>query len=246
MPPANFQSHPAPISDYAAAVAKVQAMQAAESAAPGFNPALHSLLLTHGQKTRRAVLWFHGYTAATLQFGPLAELCNSQGCNALVPCMPHHGFQDRLSPEISRIKARELVRFADEMIDLMHGLGEEIIVGGLSMGGALAAWAAQQRSDVALALIIAPFLGARRIPTRQTWAFAHLTQFLPDKRQWWDPEQKETAPGSGYGYLQYSSRSLGQILQVGGYPCFGGCPPAAACNWKNLAGDQRSRPLREQ
>src|SRR5512146_2513766 len=160
----DFHAHLQPAADYAAAVARISAKQAQETAAPGFRPDLQSTLLTHGQKTRRAVLWFHGYTASPPEFGALAQLCCEKGYNAFVPCIPHHGFKDRMSPEGSRIKTEELARFADEMVDLMHGLGEEIVVGGLSMGGAMTCWVAQERADVDTAVIVAPFIGARIIP----------------------------------------------------------------------------------
>ncbi len=211
----DFHAHPQPITDYAAAVARINAKQAKEVALPGFRPDLKSILLTHGQKTKRAVLWFHGYTVTTLQFAPLAQLCFEKGYNAFVPCNPHHGFENRLSPEVSRVKAEELVRFTGEMVDLMHGLGDEIIVGGLSMGGAMTAWVAQERPDVEKTIIVAPFLGARIIPDPLIRPAVYATQLLPDILQWWDPEKKEKIEGPNYGYFKHSTRSLGQILIFG-------------------------------
>ncbi len=215
MPTSAFQSHPQPVTDYDTAVAKITAKQADEVVTPGFRPDLKSILLTHGQKTKRAVLWFHGYTAATPQFAPLAQLCFEKGYNAFVPCIPHHGFADRFSPEVSRVKAAELVRFTDEMVDLMHGLGDEIIVGGLSMGGAMTAWVAQERPDVEKAIIVAPFLGARIIPDPLIRPVAYATQILPDIVQWWDPEKKEKIEGPDFTYFKRSFHSLGQILIFG-------------------------------
>ena len=215
MPALSFPPRPAPIHDYPVALEKIRTMQSAETAQLGFNPALQTILLTHGQQTHRAVLWFHGYTSAVPQFLQLAEMCFERGYNVLIPCVPHHGFQDRMSPETSRINASELLNFTNNMVDLMHGLGEEIVVGGLSMGGALASWVAQARMDVKTAVIVAPFLGARSIPIHLTRAAAHLTQLLPDVRQWWNPELKEALIGPDYGYAQRSTHSLGQILKLG-------------------------------
>lgn len=212
MPTSTFSS---PMQAYPAALETIQAMQAAENAQSGFDPALQTILLTHGQKTRRAVLWFHGYTAAAPQFRALAEQCFERGCNVLVPCVPHHGFMDRMSSEVSQVKAQELLDFTSEMVDVMHGLGGEIVVGGLSMGGALAAWVAQERPDVKTAVIVAPFLGPYIIATPLTRPVAYATQLLPDIRQWWDPVKKEDIAGPQYGYLQHSTRSLGQILKLG-------------------------------
>jgi esterase/lipase len=233
MSSSSFQSHPAPVLDYETAVARVQAIQARELATPGFNPELKTILLTHGDKARQAVLWLHGYTAASVQFKQLAELCFQNGCNVLVPCMPHHGFKDRLSPEVNKVKATELVRFTDEMIDLTHGLGESVVVGGLSMGGVMTCWAAQERADISAAIIIAPFLGARIIPADLTKFVAYGVQLLPDIKQWWDPEKKEHCDGPDYGYPWNSTHSLGQILQLG-FKVIAFArrrPPAAAKIW---------------
>jgi alpha-beta hydrolase superfamily lysophospholipase len=192
---------------------KIRAMQACETT--GYNPSLKTILLTQGKKAKKAVLWFHGYTAATLQFKPLAELCFEKGYNVFVPCIPHHGMKDRMSDEVSKVRMKELVQFTNNMVDVMHGLGDEIVVGGLSMGGVMASWVAQYRADVATALIIAPFLGARIIPTKMTpWVVAGIG-ILPDIKQWWDSEKKMDGDGPKYGYPQYSYKSLRQILKMG-------------------------------
>ncbi len=217
MPSIDFRSHPQPVTDYASAVAKINARQAKEVATPGFRPDLKSMLLTHGQKTRRAVLWFHGYTAAPREFAELAQLTFEKGYNTFVPCAPHHGFADRLSPEVSRVKADELVRYTDEMVDIMQGLGDEIVVSGLSMGGVQTAWVAQERPDVALAILVAPFLGAKIIPDPLIKPITFITQYLPDILQWWDSEKKEKIEGGDYAYFQRSFHSLGQIMMISFY-----------------------------
>ncbi len=250
MPTSTFQSHPQPVTDYDTAVAKISAKQATEVATPGFRPDLKSILLTHGGKTRRAVLWFHGYTVATLQFAPLAQLCFDKGYNAFVPCIPHHGFKDRLSPEVSRVKAAELVRFTDEMVDLMHGLGDEIIVGGLSMGGAMTAWVAQERPDVAEAIMVAPFLGGKDFPDSLLQPVAFVTQYIPDILQWWDPVKKDKIEGGDYGYYKRSFHSLGQIIKIGFY-VFSAAkrePPRAGQVWMvtNAHDDAVSNPMADR
>lgn len=250
MSSSDFHSHPAPAQTYQAAVDRIQAMQTREAATPGFNPALSSVLLTHGSKTQKAVLWFHGYTAATQQFKPLAELCYQRGYNAFVPCFPHHGFLDRMTDEVSKVKAEELVRFADEMVDLTCGLGDEVIVGGLSMGGAMTAWAAQERADVKKAIIVAPFLGGKIIPAPFTWIAAKVLQLLPDQKVWWDAEKKEAIEGPDYGYPQRSNHSLAQILEVG-FKVFEFArqkPPAAGEVWMviNDNDESVSNPMAEK
>ncbi len=233
MSSSSFHSHPAPVLDYETALSRVQAIQGRELATPGFNPELQTILLTHGEKTRQAILWFHGYTSATLQFKSLAELCYQRGCNVLVPCIPHHGLLDRMTTEVSKFKAAELIQFSDEMVNVVHGLGEQVIVGGLSLGGVMTCWAAQERADISTAIIIAPFLGARIIPADLTKLVAYGVQLLPDIKQWWDAEKKENCDGPAYAYPRHSTRSLGQIMQLGFRVSGLGCrkPPAAAKIW---------------
>jgi len=213
MPSSSLRLHSTQDHAYNDSLKKIRVMQSNETT--GYNPSLKTILLTQGKKTKKAVLWFHGYTAATLQFKPLAELCFKKGYNVLVPCIPHHGFKDRLTDEVSKVRMKELVQFTDTMVDVMHGLGEEVVVGGLSMGGVMTSWVAQYRADVAIAVIIAPFLGARIIPTKMTPLVVAGTGILPDIKQWWDAEKKMDCDGPKYGYPQYSFKSLRQILKMG-------------------------------
>ena len=97
-------------------------------------------------------------------------------------------------------------------MDIMCGLGRELYVAGLSAGGTLAAWVAQNRGEVARALLIAPALGlTRREGTRLQEGMALLLPLLPDIRTDWfsvDPRAPDhTYPG-------FSSRALGQLLRL--------------------------------
>jgi esterase/lipase len=206
---------PTSMTTFKEAVENIKAMQTRETNTPGFNPQLKTILLSHGKKTKRAVLWLHGYTSATLQFKHLAELCFNKGYNVLVPCMPHHGLKDRLTSEISKITAKEQKLFVDDMVDIMHGLGNEVVVGGLSMGGTMTAWIAQQRPDVDTAIIIAAAFGYKVIPTPLTRIVTLTLLALPNLRQWWDSEKKDTLQDPWYGYPHRYTRSLVQLLDLG-------------------------------
>jgi esterase/lipase len=213
MPSTSRHTHAVQDPGYNASLKKIKAIQSRETL--GYHPSLKTILLTHGKKTQKAVLWFHGYTSGTIQFKPLAELCFKKGYNVLVPCLPHHGLKDRMSEEVSKVKMKELIQFTHDMVDVMQGLGEEIVVGGLSMGGVMTSWVAQNRRDVSRAIIIAPFLGARIIPTRLTSLVVAGLGILPDIKQWWDPEKKMNSDGPKYGYPRHSTKSLRQIIKLG-------------------------------
>jgi heat shock protein HslJ len=130
--------------------------------------------------------------------------------------MPKHGFQDRLGTALETLTAEELADFATQTADIAQGLGEHVTVSGLSGGGALTVWLAQERSDIDQAVPIAPFLGVGFIPARLNRPFANLLVAAPDLFQWWDPITKEKNPlSSAYQYLRYPTHALAAFLELG-------------------------------
>jgi len=87
---------------------------------------------------------------------------------------------------------------------------------GLSGGGAIATWLAQERADVDLAVPIAPFLGIGFIPRPLTRPLTNLILLLPDIYQWWDPVHKMDNPfAAPYSYLGYYTHALFENLRLG-------------------------------
>jgi alpha-beta hydrolase superfamily lysophospholipase len=206
----SLKSHPDPAPDYAEAVTRFQRLQKMEG--PEINPVCRSILLTHGQRTERAVVFFHGYTNCPQQFRELGKIFYDLGYNVLIPRLPRHGIADRKVENLSPLKAEELRECADSSVDITCGLGQKVYVAGLSAGGTLAAWIAQNRSEVTRAVLIAPALGfSRHEGTRLQKGLALLLPFVPDIRTDWfsvDPDSPQhTYPG-------FSSRALGQLLRV--------------------------------
>ena len=207
---ASLSSHPAPAADYAEAIARFQQMQRREG--PELNPVARSVLLTHGQRTERAVVFFHGFTNCPQQFRRLGEIVYGLGYNVLIPRLPRHGVADRKVENLSPLKAEELRDCADASVDIACGLGEKVYVAGLSAGGTLTAWIVQNRTEVARAVLIAPALGfSRHEGTRLQKALALFLPLLPDIRTDWfstDPD----CPA--HCYPGFSSKALGQLLRV--------------------------------
>ena len=206
----SLQSHPDPAPDYAEAVSRFEGLQKTEG--PELNPVCRSILLTHGFRTERAVVFFHGYTNCPEQFRKLGQIFYDTGDNVLIPRLPRHGVADRKVENLSPIRAEELRDCADVSVDIACGLGKKVYVAGLSAGGTLSAWIAQNRPEVTRTVLIAPALGfSRREGTRLQKGLALLLPFLPDIRTDWfsvDPDSLDhTYPG-------FSSRALGQLLRV--------------------------------
>src|SRR5258708_38217116 len=149
----SFRRAPEPAPDYAAAVTRFQRVQKMEG--PVLNPVCGSILLTHGLRTEKAVVFFHGYTNCPQQFRELGQIFYDMGYNVLIPRLPRHGMADRKVENLSPIKAEELRDCADISVDIACGLGQNVYVGGLSAGGTMADWIAQKRSEVTRAGLIA-------------------------------------------------------------------------------------------
>jgi hypothetical protein len=88
----SLQSHPNPARDYGEAVSRFQKIQGAEGRE--LNPVCLSILLTHGKRTKRAVVLFHGLTNCPEQFRELGRTFYELGYNVLIPRLPRHGLAD--------------------------------------------------------------------------------------------------------------------------------------------------------
>jgi pimeloyl-ACP methyl ester carboxylesterase len=205
-------SHPHPVASYAEAMQYVTTLRAQEP--PDMNPVCRLKLMTHDKKVERAIILVHGYTNCPEQFQALGQRFFDLGYNVLIAPLPHHGLADRLTDAHARLTAEELVAYADETVDIAQGLGEHVTMLGISAGGVTTAWAAQNRPDLDLAVIISPAFGYKQIPTLLTAAVMNLYLLLPDSIDWWDPAlQGEAAPP--HQYPRYSMHALFQILRLG-------------------------------
>jgi len=167
-----LSSQPNPVQSYEEAVQRIEDLRAQE---PSEMLAVCRLqLLTHEKKVDRAIILVHGYTNCPQQFYALGEQFYDAGYNVLMVPFPHHGLTDRMTEEHARLKAEELAAYADETVDIAQGLGEEVVMMGISAGGVTTSWAAQNRSDLDLAVIIAPAVGFKQIPTPLTASVMNL------------------------------------------------------------------------
>ncbi len=177
------------------------------------DPRSRARLLTPGHRTERAIVLFHGLTNSPQQFLTLAERFTARGYAVLIPRLPYHGYRDRMTTDLRNLHAQDLVEMTAWAVDLAAGLADEVTVSGISLGGVLAAWAAQYR-PVALAAPIAPALGIRFLPRALSGpAFAALNR-LPNRFIWWDPRYKADLPGPKYAYPRYATHALAQTERL--------------------------------
>ncbi len=178
------------------------------------NPLCQVQLMTHGQKVSRVIVLVHGYTNCPEQFHALGQKFFDAGSNVLIAPMPHHGLADRMTSDLSLLTAAQLAAYADQMVDIAHGLGEKVVMAGISGGGVVTAWAAQNRSDLDEAVIISPAFGYKQIPTLVTAPAMNIVSLLPDSYAWWDSELKMDVQPS-YAYPRYSMHGLAELLRLG-------------------------------
>jgi pimeloyl-ACP methyl ester carboxylesterase len=170
-------SSPDPAGNYAAAVARFDALAKAEG---GVRPECRSRLLTDGRRAARVVVLFHGLTNCPRQMLELGQALHADGATVLIPRAPDHGLAGRGVGALGGVRAEDLRDYADRSIDIADGLGERVTVTGLSLGGMLAAWAAQERTDVDGVVSIAPALAVGSVPGVLATAFTNVFSRLPN------------------------------------------------------------------
>lgn len=208
----SISSHTAPVQDYAEALKRIQTLEMQEPT--NMNPVCRLQFMTHNKKVDKAIVLVHGYTNCPQQFHDLGQQFYDLGYNVLIAPLPHHGLADRMTDEHAKLTAEELAAYADEVVDIAQGLGDHVSMMGLSLGGVVTAWAAQNRSDLDLAVIISPALGFKQIPTLLTAPAMNIYAALPDSFVWWYPDEQANG-GPPHAYPRYSKHALMQGLRLG-------------------------------
>jgi carboxylesterase len=201
-----------PARDPAEALARFAALAARDGA--DILPEGRSRLYATGARTPLAVVLLHGLTNVPEQWAQFANELHAAGHSVVVPRFPGHGAADRRATALATVRANDFLRTASEAVDIAAGLGDRTIVAGLSIGGAMAAWLAQRRSDVARCVSIVPLIGIARLNAAANAGLVRVLRTLPDLIVPWDPHGSahETPP---YAYPDFPTRALAECLRVG-------------------------------
>jgi carboxylesterase len=201
--------------NYGDAIARIEAIQADE-AKLDLHAECVTQLQTHGKKTDTVIVFLHGFTSCPAQFTELGKAYYERGYNVFIPRTPRHGFDNRRGEPLQGLTAEELAAFGHQTADIAQGLGERVVIAGLSGGGSIATYLSQEREDVDLAVPIAPFLGIGFIPRQLNRPLTNLLLSLPNIWQWWDPVHKEGNPLSApFAYARYPLHSLLENMRLG-------------------------------
>lgn len=204
----DVRSHPRPTRTFDDAIDRARQMIAADDSVVA--PGGATILLAHPYRAPRAVVLFHGFTDSPRQFQRLADSLFAEGDNVLVPRLPHHAEAGRDVGALAKLTAAELCHLTDRSVDIAAGLGDSVVVMGLSVGGTMAAWAAEHRPEVRRAVVIAPPFEAGRWPSLLERPLVNLANHVPNfsRRAAPDSARPDRDPG-------FSTRGLAQILRLG-------------------------------
>jgi carboxylesterase len=203
---APLPSHSRPLTDYDVAVATYDSVRAAE--APLVMPDGASLIYLHGHRTPRALVLVHGITNSPRQFRELAEQFHARGYNVIVPRLPLHGFRAGDVDALRALTAPKLRDYADAAADVADGLGDTVLVMGLSTGANVAAWMAHHRPDVTRIVIIAPAIKLARLPDLLATPAMNVADRMPNVTIRQRPDTARR-----HAYFGVSTRALAETFR---------------------------------
>jgi carboxylesterase len=109
---------------------------------------------TYGGRQGRAILLIHGYNDSPQSVDLLARGLHAAGWTVRVPLLPGHG---RSLQAFDAWTAEELLGLVRDEYAALRATHHTVVLGGLSMGGAVACWLAAETDAVGL-MLFAPML----------------------------------------------------------------------------------------
>ncbi|MBC7970330.1 MAG: alpha/beta fold hydrolase [Verrucomicrobia bacterium] len=199
------------MSNYSNTIASiVQQAKTREASLPLLNESCRSQFFFQPKLPKRVCLFFHGFTAAPYQFAPMADTFFKAGYNVLVPLLPGHGQAgnwSRKNPPPLPTDPKVYQQFALQWLEQAQMLGEEVIIGGLSAGGTLAAWLALERPQaIYRAILFAAYLGS---------SSKVLDLFIKKIDTYFEWTVTDTNPSKGSGYNGFTVPALRLFLNLG-------------------------------
>ncbi|NNM91845.1 MAG: alpha/beta fold hydrolase [Candidatus Eremiobacteraeota bacterium] len=176
-------------------------------------PAAGTQAWLHGERRPLCVLLFHGLTNNPAQFAAFGPALYERGANVIAVRLPHHGESDRLTTKLARLRSTELVATLDNALEIAALLGERTAVMGHSTGGTLAAYGAQFRSGIELAIPVCPGFAVLRFSRPVSRAIMLGARIVPNLHIWWDPELREGFRPAA-AYPRFSTRAVAAVMRI--------------------------------
>lgn len=179
------------------------------------HPRCVPFLLHHGKRVPRAYVLVHGVSNCPYSMVEFAPKLHALGHNVLVVRMPQNGHLDNATDALRRLTAVQLRSFADQSLDIAAGLGERVHVIGISAGGVIAGWMAQNRPEIDRAVLLAPAYGLSSFGMGWNNALMRLILGMPNFSVWKDPIERDKAENRPHSYKRQSTRGMGEIMRLG-------------------------------
>ena len=123
------------------------------------------------------VLLCHGFTGTPMSLRPWAERLAGEGLTVRLPLLPGHG---TAWPDLNLTGWQDWYDAAQRSLDELTARCRTVVVGGLSMGGAIAArLAAERPADVAGLVLVNPAFVSDDVRLRALPVIKHLVPSLP-------------------------------------------------------------------
>ncbi len=164
------------------------------------------------QGNSHGVLFLHGFgdTPQTLQL--LAHAVHAAGYDVVAPLLPGHG---RTVDVFSRSRRSEWLGAARDELARLQSTHKRVSIGGLSMGGALAAILASETRGLTSAVMMAPYLDMPsriKVLSATHWLWGSIAGIRKSKNPGSILNEAERAKNLGYGV--YSGRLIYELWRV--------------------------------
>lgn len=153
---------------------------------------------TYAAQSGRALLLLHGYNDSPASVDEMARALQARGWTVRLPLLPGHG---RSLEAWDDWRADEAVNLVREEYAALRSQYPTVVIGGLSMGGALACWLGAE-ADVDGVLLFAPMLFVPHsmqvaVSTARIWGL--VTRYISGggRRSILDPEAQRRAVSYG-------------------------------------------------
>lgn len=168
----------------------------------------------------RALLLLHGYNDSPQSVGGIAERVHAAGWTVSVPLLPGHG---RALQAWDAWRAEEVLQLIRDEYARLRETHAVVVVGGLSMGGALACWLAAE-AEVDGVLLYAPMLFTPRgmqvaVSTARLWTLVSVYISGGGGRSIHDPEAQRRM--IAYGCSTRGSLEALEVIAEGVAPRLG-------------------------
>ena len=160
----------------------------------------------------KGILLLHGFGDTPQTLGLLARHLHDAGFDVKVPLLPGHG---RNVEAFTASTRGDWLACGRQELDLMKANHESVSLGGVSMGGAIAAILAAESRDAKSLVLIAPYLDmpiSARIASATHWIWGRAAGIRKSNspRSILDPEERK----KNLGYGAYSGRLLYELWRL--------------------------------